>query len=29
MMIRTFDKMTDEKKDAHLKLAKQTIKNLK
>ncbi|KQT35722.1 deoxyribodipyrimidine photolyase [Chryseobacterium sp. Leaf405] len=29
MMIRTFDKMTDEKKNAHLKLAKQTIKNLK
>lgn len=28
MMIRTFDKMTDEKKKAHLKLAKQTIKNL-
>lgn len=29
MMIRTFDKMTDEKKKAHLKLASQTIKNLK
>lgn len=29
MMIRTFDKMTDDKKEAHLKVAKQTIKNLK
>jgi len=29
MMIRTFDKITDEKKENHLKLAKQTIKNLK
>ncbi len=28
MMIRTFDKMTDEKKKAHLKLARKTIKNL-
>ncbi|KQT18506.1 deoxyribodipyrimidine photolyase [Chryseobacterium sp. Leaf404] len=29
MMIRTFDKMTAEKKESHLKLAKQTLKNLK
>lgn len=28
MMIRTFDKMKDEKKDEHLKIAKQTIKSL-
>jgi len=29
MMIRTFDKMTDDKKEGHLKQAKKTIKNLK
>ena len=29
MMLRTLDKMTDEKKSEHFKIAKRTIKNLK
>ena len=28
MLLRTLDKMTDEQKQKHLKIAKQTIKNL-
>jgi len=29
MMLRTLEKMIDEKKSEHFKIAKQTIKNLK